>query len=47
VVVALTLLFGGLIGLAGGTVGSQLNGLAPAGPDRRSDDTSDAPSGML
>lgn len=47
VVVALTLLFGGLIGLAGGTVGSQLNGLAPAGPDRTADDTSDAPSGTL
>lgn len=47
VVVALTLLFGGLVGLAGGTVGSQLNGLAPAGPDRTADDTSDAPSGTL
>jgi len=47
VVVALTLLFGGLIGLAGGTVGSQLNGIAPAGPDRTADDTSDAPSGTL
>jgi hypothetical protein len=47
VVVALTLLFGGLIGLAGGTVGSQLNGLAPAGPERRSDDTSEAPAERL
>ncbi|HHP7238023.1 hypothetical protein [Longibacter sp.] len=47
VIVALTLLFGGLIGLAGGALGSALNGLAPAGPHRRSGDKPDATSSGL